>query len=128
MSIFNKKPKILIVEDEPDIAEGMKARLSLDGFDVILAPDGKRGVEEARDKKPNMIILDVMMPVLNGYEACKILKGDKRTQKIPVLILTALPNVKDAEAAFSAGADDFLNTPYTNDRLMKKVFRFLPKK
>lgn len=125
MGFLSGKKKILIVEDEPDIAESLQARLGLEGFDVILAPDGKAGVEKARAEKPNLIIMDVMLPLVNGYEACKLIRQGKETKDIPVLFLTALPRVDDAEAAFEAGGNDFLNKPFTDDRLLQKVRKFL---
>jgi DNA-binding response OmpR family regulator len=128
MSLFNRKKKVLIVEDEADIAGGLEARLSLEDYEVFIAADGKDGVEKARREKPDLIIMDVMLPLLNGYEACKILKEDKATKEIPVLFLTALPRVEDTEKAFEVGGNDFLNKPYTNDRLMQKVHKYLPKK
>lgn len=128
MNMFQRKRKILVVEDEADIAEGIQARLQLDDFDVILAKDGKEGVDKARQEKPSLIILDVMLPLVSGYEACKILKQDDATRQIPIVILTALPRVEDAEQAFEAGANDFLNKPFTNERLLQKVYKYLPKK
>ncbi len=128
MGFFNKKKKILVVEDEPDIQAGIRARLELDDFDVITAANGQEGVQVARAEKPDLIILDVMMPLLNGYDVLNLLKNHDTTKEIPVLVLTALPHLEDAENAFKSGADDFLNKPYTNDRLMQKVFKFLPKK
>ena len=127
MSFFNKT-KILVVEDEPDIADSLKARLALENYDVVLAKDGKEGVEKARSEKPQLIILDVMLPLINGFDVCKILKGEQATKGIPIIILTALPRVEDAEQALASGADDYLGKPYSNDRLMQKVRKFLPKK
>jgi DNA-binding response OmpR family regulator len=127
MGFLSGKKKILVVEDEPDIAEGLQARLALEGFEVIIAGDGKVGVEKARSNKPDLIIMDVMLPLINGYEACKLIKQDKGTKDIPVLFLTALPRVDDAEAAFQAGGNDFLNKPFTDQRLLHKVHKFLPK-
>lgn len=130
MMFFGKKKRsILVVEDEADIAEALKARLELEGFTVIVAGDGEQGVLSARDAKPDMMVLDVMIPKVDGFEVCKLLKSDPKTQAIPILILTALPQLDDAEKAFSAGADDFLNKPYTNERLLRKVHKLLtPKK
>lgn len=125
MFFFKKKKKILVVEDERDIAEGIKARLALSGFEVILASNGEEGVQKARSEKPHLIILDVMMPVLDGFEACKLLKGDDRTRSIPVLVLTALSQMQDVEKAFELGANDFLPKPFTNDRLMQKVLALI---
>ncbi len=127
MGLFNKKKKILVVEDEPDIQAGIKARLELDDFEVATASDGQEGVKAARAEKPDLIILDVMMPLLNGYDVLNLLKTHPSTKEIPVLVLTALPHLEDAENAFKAGADDFLNKPYSNERLMQKVYKFLPK-
>ena len=123
MSLFKKK--ILIVEDEVDIAEGIKARLELEKFKVIIATNGKEGVEKARATMPDLIILDIMMPVVNGYVTCEILKTETKTKQIPILVLTALPHIKDADKAFEAGADDFLNKPFSNERLIKKVRKLL---
>jgi len=126
MSLFKKEPpSILIIDDEPDIAEVLAARLDLEGYKTRMANNGKEGIESARGKKPDLIILDVMMPVLNGYEACKILKNDEKTKTIPILILTALPHVGDADKAFEVGANDYLNKPYKNDRLIEKVKKLL---
>lgn len=127
MGLFSSKTKILIVEDEVDIAEGLKARLEMEGYEADIAHDGKSGVEMAKSKRPNLIILDVMLPIANGYEACQLIKKDSSTKSIPVLMLTALPHVEDAEKAFAAGANDFLNKPYTNERLLQKVRKLLEK-
>jgi DNA-binding response OmpR family regulator len=127
MSLFSRRKKILIVEDEPDIAASMAARLDLEGFKVGTAANGQEGVQKARTDKPDLIILDIMMPLLNGYDVLNLLKGDPATQSIPIIVLTALPHVEDAENAFEAGATDFLNKPYTNERLIQKVRKILPK-
>jgi DNA-binding response OmpR family regulator len=129
MSLFSKKKiQILVVEDELDIAEGIKARLELEDFEVTLASNGAVGVEMARSQKPDLMIVDVMMPQVNGYEVCKLVRADARTNAIPILVLTALPHLKDAEQAFDAGANDFLNKPYSNDRLIQKIRKLLPAK
>src|ERR1044071_3461713 len=117
MRLFHKKKKILVVEDEPDIQAGIRARLELDDFLVITASDGQQGVQMARSEKPDLIILDVMIPLLNGYDVLNLLKNEASTKGIPILVLTALPHVEDPEESFHAGADDFLNKPYSNERL-----------
>jgi CheY-like chemotaxis protein len=128
MKFFRWKKKVLIVEDEPDIAGALKARLDLEGYRVVLAKDGQEGVQKARAEKPDLMLLDIMIPLLNGYDVLNLVKTDPATRSIPVVVLTALPHVEDAENAFKAGADDFLNKPYTNERLMQKVWKYLPKK
>lgn len=126
MNLFGKKKqRILVVEDEADIAGGLKARLELEGFEVLVSEDGEAGIHAARRDHPHMIILDVMIPKINGFEVCSVLKNDAKTKDIPILILTALPQLDDAEKAFSAGANDFLNKPYLNDRLLRKVRKLL---
>ena len=82
----------------------------------------------ARKMKPDLIIMDVMMPIVNGLDACAALKSDDDTKQIPILMLTALPHMKDVENAFHVGADDFLNKPYSNERLLKKIETLLAKK
>lgn len=126
MKLFNWKKKVLIVEDEPDIAGSLEARLDLEGYRVLLAKDGQEGVNLARSEKPDLILLDIMIPLLNGFDVLNLLKNDPTTKAIPVIVLTALPHVEDAENAFKAGADEFVNKPYTNERLMQKVWKFLP--
>lgn len=122
MKFFNlKKKKILVVEDEPDIAEGIEARLELAGYAVVRAGNGQEGVELARAKKPDLVILDLMIPRLDGFEVCHILKTEEKTKKIPILVLTALQMVSDVEKAFSQGADQYLTKPFSNDRLLEKV-------
>ncbi len=128
MGFFQRKKTILIVEDETDIAESLKARLMIESFNVLLAANGQDGVEAARKSKPDLIIMDVMMPVVNGFDACAALKSDNNTKQIPILMLTALPHMKDVENAFHVGADDFLNKPYSNERLLKKIDVLLSKK
>src|SRR4051812_12841842 len=105
MNFFKRKKRILVIEDEIDLAESLKARLAFENFDVETAGDGEAGVKKASEFRPNLIILDVMMPKMNGVVACQILKREDRTKDIPILVLTALPGIGDAESAFGAGAD-----------------------
>jgi DNA-binding response OmpR family regulator len=121
----SNKKKILVVEDETDIAESLSVRLELDHYQVIVAKNGQDGVTKARSEKPDLIILDVMMPKLNGFEVCKILKSESGTKAIPILMLTALQMVGDVDKAFECGANDYLSKPYTNERLLKKVHALL---
>ena len=125
MNLFSSKKRILVVDDEQDIASNIKLRLELEGYAVDMAFDGKQAVEKARATKPNLIILDVMMPIVDGYEACQLIKKDEKTKAIPIVMLTALPHVEDAEKAFAAGANDFLNKPYSNERLLQKVKKWI---
>lgn len=120
------KKKILIIEDEKDIAEDIAVRLEVEGFQVVNAYDGKMGVDNAREKNPDLILLDVLLPKIDGFEVCKILKSSPKTEKIPILMLTSLSAVGDVEKAFNAGVNDYLTKPFEYDRLLKKIRKLLP--
>ncbi len=125
MSFFNKKKKILVVEDEPDIADGLKARLEVAGYKVLIENNGQSAIETARSKKPDLVVLDLMIPKIDGYDVCRILKREDRTKKIPVLVLTALQMVGDVNKAFEVGAADYIAKPFTNDKLLDKIEKLL---
>ncbi len=126
MRLFgHSKKKILVVEDELELSEGLQARLELEGFEVLAAKDGKEGVEKAREAKPDLVIMDVRMPKVDGLQACHIIKSDAHTKKIPILVLTALQTLGDTEDAFGAGADGFLSKPFTAEHLLEKIKKLL---
>jgi two-component system alkaline phosphatase synthesis response regulator PhoP len=85
-----EKKKILLVDDDPDFVEAVKVIVESGGYDVRVAYDGKEGLEAVAEEKPDLIVLDVMMPVMNGHEACAELKGDPETAEIPIILLTAV--------------------------------------
>ncbi|MBI4425188.1 MAG: response regulator [Elusimicrobia bacterium] len=116
---------ILVVEDEPDIAEGVKAFLDKQGFTVSIAGDGALGVQMALKERFALIILDINLPVLDGFSVCQSLRRDPKTADVPVLVLTALNMISDVEKALGAGANDYIPKPYTNDRLLAKVNKLL---
>ena len=90
-----EKPKILLVDDEPSIVKMVGKRLEVEGFEVLVAVDGQDGLTKARAESPNLIVLDLMLPKLNGYEVCTMLKQDARYQKIPIVLFTAKTQDKD---------------------------------
>ena len=87
----NERIKILIIDDEESVLEMYKMKLEMEGFEVQTAADGERGIEMAKKEKPKVILLDIIMPKLNGFDVLKILKENKETQNIPVFLLTNLP-------------------------------------
>jgi DNA-binding response OmpR family regulator len=116
---MNKK-KILVVDDEPYIREFLAQLLSED-HQVILANDGDEGIKCAGTIKPDLIILDVVMPGKNGIQVCKILRMDPVTKLIPILMLTAVNQVEHRTAAFEAGADDYFVKPFDTEELLARV-------
>jgi two-component system cell cycle response regulator len=115
------KPKILIVDDMPENIELIEAYLSLEPYDVITASSGKEALQKLKEEKLDMILLDVMMPEISGYDVCKIIKNDPETQFIPVLMLTALSDIEDRIKGIEAGADDFLTKPINRLELKTRV-------
>jgi two-component system, cell cycle response regulator len=115
------KPKILIVDDMPENVELIEAYLSLEPYDVITANSGKEALQKLKEEKLDMILLDVMMPEITGYDVCKIVKNDPETQFIPVLMLTALSDIEYRIEGIEAGADDFLTKPINRLELKTRV-------
>lgn len=128
MGIFgNDKKKILVVEDEPDIAESLKLRLDMAGYEVVVAGNGQEAVSKAKTESPDLVLLDLMIPKMDGYEVCRVLRSHEATKMTPVVVLTALQMVGDIDKAFEAGANDYLSKPFTNERLLAKIQKLLPK-
>ena len=116
---------ILIVEDELALAEGLAARLDVEGYKVSIAKDGRVGVDLTRKERPDLVLLDVLLPQINGFEVCSILKSDPRTASIPIIMVTALTQIGDSEKSFQAGANDYITKPYEIPKLLDKVKKFL---
>ncbi|MBS1992184.1 MAG: response regulator transcription factor [Cyanobacteria bacterium SZAS LIN-2] len=113
--------RILVIEDEQAIAELVKINLELLGHQVTTAPDGIKGLAMSQQNTPDLIVLDVMMPDLDGFTVCQRLRQNPRTNHIPVLMLTALSTTKDKVAGFDAGADDYLPKPFDIPELQVRV-------
>ena len=121
---MNKK-KILIVEDEPDMRELLRVHLATSGYEVFVASDGEEGMEETKSVGPDLIILDLMMPRIGGYEVCARLKTDQRFQHIPILMFTARAGDLDRLMGFQCGAADYLPKPFNEDMLLGKIQKLL---
>ena len=111
--------KILIVEDDRSIALGIEDNLKMEGFNPVLAYDGHEGLEKVRTEKPDLIILDVMLPKLRGLEVCRKLKEDG--SKTPIIILSALGEEADKVAGLALGADDYVTKPFSPKELVMRV-------
>ncbi len=116
---------ILIVEDEPKNLTLLRDLLQVSGYATIEATDGKQGVELAKANKPDLILMDIQMPVMDGLEATRILKGDATTRNIPVLALTSYAMKGDKEKILQAGCDGYLAKPFNIQELMKTVAEYL---
>jgi two-component system, cell cycle response regulator DivK len=119
-------PKILYVEDNEDNVYMLVRRLERKGFEVLVAPDGEQGVAMARKEHPDLILMDLNMPVLDGWEATRQLKGAPDTQAIPVIALSAHAMSGDRERALEAGCDEYDTKPVRMDSLMAKIRALLP--
>jgi DNA-binding response OmpR family regulator len=117
-----EKPRILLVDDEPSIVKMVGKRLEVEGFDVSAALDGEEGLAKAQGQPPpDLIILDLMLPKLNGYEVCTMLKQDARHQKIPIILFTAKASEKDEKTGMDCGADAYVRKPFRAPELMEKI-------
>lgn len=114
-------PRILVIDDDPAIAELVSVNLEMAGYDVNQAGDGVRGQALAVQLMPDLIMLDLMLPKVDGLTVCQRLRRDRRTAEIPVLMLTALGQTQDKVDGFNAGADDYLTKPFELDEMLARV-------
>jgi DNA-binding response OmpR family regulator len=117
--------RILIVEDEHEIAENLAALLSAKGHKVETVGDGAEALPRARRFAPHVVLLDVMLPRMSGFDVAKLLRADPKTAKIKIVMVTGLGRVGDVDTAFASGADDYLIKPFDSDRLFKKIEKVL---
>jgi two-component system alkaline phosphatase synthesis response regulator PhoP len=117
--------RILVVDDEVDIAENIAALLKAKGHQVSWVSDGADALERAKKERPELVLLDVMLPRMSGFDVCKLLKAEPKTAKTKVVMVTGLGRLGDVETAFASGADDYLIKPFDSDRLYKKIEKVL---
>jgi two-component system alkaline phosphatase synthesis response regulator PhoP len=115
------KGKILVVDDEIYIVHILDFSLGMEGYEVLTALDGEQALDKARIEKPDLIVLDIMMPKLDGYETCKRLKADDSTKNIPVILLSAKGRNVDQKVGFEAGADDYITKPFSPRKLVERI-------
>lgn len=119
------KKKILVIDDEVNLCTTIKARLEANGFDVLTTFNGEEGLEKAQAFKPDLIILDLMMPKMDGFEICELLKKNTRTSAIPIIVLTALDKEDAAMKSLSLGAKAYVIKPFEWDSLLSAIKEFL---
>ncbi len=113
--------RILVVDDEPHIRQILKFTLEKAGYQVYLAVDGEEGLQRAAEVKPSLVLLDVMMPNMDGYEVCRKMRQDFGLSQIPIIMLSARGDQEDKIAGLERGANDYLVKPYSNDELLLRV-------
>ena len=117
--------RILIVDDEPDLLSVLRFGLEAEGFEVIEASDGERGLELARTQSPDLLVLDLMLPRMDGYKVCRALKFDERFRALPIIILSARSGDADRRLALDMGADQFITKPYEMSDLVARIRHYL---
>ena len=122
------KARILVVEDSPTLQLWLKVRLEYHGYTVIQALDGKAGLKMVKSEKPDVVLLDVMMPEMDGIEVCRRIKSDPEIKNIPVIFLSAKAQQKDIDEGLAAGAEAYITKPYESDELLEEIEKFLKKR
>ncbi|MFH1406648.1 MAG: response regulator [Candidatus Omnitrophota bacterium] len=117
--------KILIVDDEQDILRIITFRLKNLGYELLTAGDGQAALDTIAKSRPDLIILDLRLPIIDGQEVCRRVKGDERTKDIPVILLTASSGLVSGDKVKDLGADDFILKPFDTENLIAKVKAFL---
>jgi two-component system, OmpR family, alkaline phosphatase synthesis response regulator PhoP len=117
--------KILLVDDEVDIVSMIQLRLEASGYEVIVASDGNQAYSMAKSASPDLIILDLMLPGMDGYQVCRLLKFDQNYKNIPIIMLTAKSQQEDKDWGQKVGADAYLTKPFKQEELLSKMKELL---
>lgn len=117
--------KILIVDDNPDLIAVLKVRLEAFGFEIVVAEDGVKCLEKIASGKPDLILLDILMPEMDGFETLKKIKEDEKTKDIPIIMLTAKDKLDDVAKANALGAADFIVKPFDYRVMVEKIRKML---
>ena len=120
--------RILLVDDEPDLLSTLKKRLETNNYEVITASDGMEALSKAKKEKPDLIILDLMLPKMDGYKVCRMLKFDEKYKHIPIIMFTARAEVEDEKLGQETGADAYITKPFETNNLLSKVEELLSRK
>ena len=115
------KKRILVVEDEAELVKAMQVRLGASGYDVLVAYDGREGLDVASKEKPDLIVLDLLLPKMDGYKVCGLLKKDARYAKIPIVILTAKAQEEDRKLSEELGAEAYITKPFDYQMILSKI-------
>jgi two-component system alkaline phosphatase synthesis response regulator PhoP len=119
------KGKILVVDDEIYIVHILDFSLGMEGYEVITALDGEQALERMKAERPDLVVLDIMMPKLDGYEVCKAIKSNPTTKQTPVILLSAKGRNVDQKLGFDVGADDYITKPFSPRKLVERINQLL---
>jgi two-component system alkaline phosphatase synthesis response regulator PhoP len=115
------KKRVLVVDDEIYILQILEFSLEVEGYEVLTAQNGEEAIEVARSSRPDVIVLDIMMPKMDGYEACRLLKADPELGEVPVILLSAKGRNIDQEIGFEAGAEEYITKPFSPRKLIERI-------
>lgn len=121
------KKRILLIEDEADMVYALNLQLEAANCEVLSASDGQAGLDMARKEKPDLIILDLMLPKIDGYKICRLLKFDEKYKKIPIIMFTARAQEQDKKLGQEVGADAYITKPFDSKVLLDKISALLKK-
>lgn len=119
------KKRILVVDDEHELVKALEIRLGAAGYDILTAYDGQEGLSRAQKEKPDLIVLDLMLPRMDGYKVCGLLKADAKYNKIPIIMLTARTQESDKKLSEEVGADVYITKPFEWQTLLSKIKELL---
>ena len=117
--------RILVVDDEKDIADTLRFRLEANGYEVVIAYDGQDGLNKAKTVSPDLIVLDLMLPKIDGYKVCRMLKFDEKYKHIPIILFTARAQESDKNTGMEVGADAYITKPFDAPVLLAKIKELL---
>ncbi|MCQ9208784.1 MAG: response regulator, partial [Omnitrophica bacterium] len=122
---MDQAKKILVAEDDLVTQRMLSIRLEINGYNVVTAQDGEEALKKAKEEKPDLLLLDLMMPKMTGYEVCRMLKFDDKYKNIPIIVLSALERQDEREKAVKAGADAVFVKPFDLELLLVKIKEFI---
>lgn len=122
---MHEKLRILLVDDEPTIVKMVGKRLEVEGFDVRVAMDGQEALQKTHTEQPDLIILDLMLPKVDGYEVCARLKRDPQYRQIPIMLFTARTQEHDRQRGMGCGADAYLCKPFKSQEMLAQIWALM---
>ncbi len=121
----DKKPRILLIEDDQDMVSAIRLRLEANNYEVLVARDGLEGLAQARSEKPDLIILDIMLPKMDGFKLCRMLKFDEKYKNVIIIILSAKVQKSDILRGKEVGAEAYITKPFKSEELLEKIKELL---